>query len=704
MRQYSIRSKLLWITIALFLTTVIAFSTTVWTAISQSNQQISTHTQMALSHEIKEKLTAIASQYSERIDGFINEAYRVPYSLASILANNENAPFSRESAQQAAKSTLASSEQLSSLYAQFEQNGFDNQDHLFRSNTTHSVVGAGSFEVYFVKDNQGQITQEIVDDAAEKHDATVNEFGIRNAEWYLCAMDTLKPCLMEPYLYEITEGQTELMTSLTVPIIKDNQFVGVVGADLNLPIFQTFIDELSDNLYAGRSKVSLLSAKGLIVASSHYDKKARPLSEAMDATRAATLSTLHNQQKYLLDGQTIVVAQPITMPLSDSTWSIIIEIDSKDAFSSALALQDTMKSDAANMNTLLLVLGLTTTTFAVFCIWLLTRSIVAPVTLLRDRMEHLASEDGDLTQSIEVFTHAELISLGNGFNNFRNKLKSLISDLKIITVKSQQESAATEMISRNINENITGQHQEIENVVTAVNQMSSTALEVAKASEQTANEADAMANNVRASQENLAQAMEYVSTMSAESIQAKEAVIKVSQSSDNISSIVEVIRAIADQTNLLALNAAIEAARAGEQGRGFAVVADEVRSLASKTQESTNNITRLIESLHQEVDNASQVIEKGTEHAEAAVSKTDEALGAIDKMVEQISQVSNQVTQIATAAEEQSAVTEEVNRNITSISTSTAKLATYADEAYNSSASLAKLVASQEQQLTKLKT
>jgi len=705
MKHLPISTKLLWITSALFLAIVTILSVTLWWALSSKNAEIASEVQEVLHQETRAKLEARAGEYGEMIAGFINEAYRIPYSFAATIEQSSGTEhLTREGLEVSVAAVLKKNSQLSSMYAQFEANGFDGNDALYLSGVSHSVVGAGSLELYFVRNDDGSVSQEAVDDAAEKYVTTVNEFGIREAEWYLCAKDSKRPCLMEPYLYEVTPGHNALMTSLTVPVLKNGQFTGLVGVDLNLPIFQKLIKELSGELYQGKAKVTLLSSKGLIVAASHYDKMARPVKEAMGADLAAKLQNLHKGDKYFENDVEIAVAYPIDIPLSGSTWSLVIEVPREEAFKTAMALNDQMQAMAQSLGSLQLTLGAIVSVIAVFSIWLVIRSIIAPLKMIQSRVENLASAEGDLTQSIEVESHAELIALGKGFNAFLTKLRLLIVELKQLASQSQQESLTVANVAQQTRDSVNGQYGEIESVVTAVNQMSATALEVAKASEQTAMETDAMSQNVKQSEHSLMTAMEYVTTMSDESLQAKEAVGRVSTSSDNISSIVEVIRSIAEQTNLLALNAAIEAARAGEQGRGFAVVADEVRALASKTQTSTDDITQLISSLQMEVSSASNVIDSGAEKAQQAVAQTEEALASINAMVAQIDEVSSQVTHIATAAEEQSAVTEEVNKNITGISDSASDLARLAGEALDSSTNLAELVKSQHEQLGRLKT
>ncbi|MGI2213656.1 methyl-accepting chemotaxis protein [Shewanella oncorhynchi] len=706
MKHLSISTKLLWITSALFLSIVAILSISLWWTLSAQNAQLSDQVQNTLQTETRDKLEARAGEYGEMVAGFINEAYRIPYSFAGMVESTaEELPLKRDRLELTVAAVLKKNAQVSSMYAQFEPNGYDGLDTEFLNiNSSHSVTTSGALEVYYTRDDNGTVAHQQVEDSSEKYLTSLNEFGIRDAEWYLCGKETLKPCLMEPYLYEITPGNKALMTSLTVPVLKRKQFIGVVGVDLNLPVFQTLIDKLSKSLYDGQAKVTLLSTRGLVVAASHYSKKARPLAESINPAIASQIISLHKNSGYMVNDDEIIVAYPIKIPLANAEWSLVIQVPTAQAYKSSIVLNNDMDEMATSLGSLLLMVGVVVSIAAVITISLVIRSIISPLKMIQGRVEHLASADGDLTQSIEVDSHAELIALAKGFNSFIYKLKNLIAELKTLASRSQEESQASAKIAQLTRDSVNRQYGEIESVVTAVNQMSATALEVAKASEQTAAETEAMSRNIRHSEESLTKAMGFVATMSKESMEAKLAVSKVADSSMNISRILEVISSIAAQTNLLALNAAIEAARAGEQGRGFAVVADEVRALASKTQSSTNDISTLIDALQKEVQSASGIIDKGAERAQMAVSQTEQALNSLNSMVSQIEEISGQVTHIAAAAEEQSAVTEEVNRNITGISDSASELARLASEAQQSSVVLANLVKQQHEQLGKLKT
>ncbi|BBN80880.1 methyl-accepting chemotaxis protein [Pseudoalteromonas sp. A25] len=699
MNHTSIKSKLLVFVGVLVTTLVMLLTLYMWLNLGAQNEKQNRQVQRAIYDEAQRSLTAQGNFYAQRIAGFVNEAYRVPYTFAGVLNDSaQSQPLPREVVQKAVAGALKQNQFVSSMYAQFEANGYDNLDNQYSTGASHSVAKDGTLEIYFTRDSAG-VTQQTVASAADKYLDSRNEFGLREAEWYLCARDKNSPCIMEPYLYDGT-----LMTSLTVPVQASGRFVGLVGVDVNLPIFQQQVEELSGSLYQGAAKVTLLSELGLVVGASHYDKLARPLKESMPQARAQKLMGLHNSEDPIEIGDDIAVAVPIKIKLANTTWSLLIEVPKEVVLERATSLATELEESADSLSQTMLVVGVIIAAIGILVAMILINTIIKPLTHIQQRIENLASSEGDLTHELEVSRHGELIALANGFNSFTYKLRNMIDDLKKLAEQSYQQSFETTELAINIKNKVANQHNEIDSVVAAINELSATASEVARSSEQAAQSVNEAANQVQMSESSIVKTTETVQAMASQVSDAKHAITKVVERSADISQILDVIRAIAEQTNLLALNAAIEAARAGEQGRGFAVVADEVRALASKTHDSTNDISKLIDNLTHEVHQSENIIESSVAQGEQAVSYCKESADAMGSMVAMLSNISNEVTQIATAAEEQSVVTEEINTNTTGIADAAVELSQLADQVEQAASKMTQIVEQKHTQLNLLKT
>ena len=295
------------------------------------------------------------------------------------------------------------------------------------------------------------------------------------------------------------------------------------------------------------------------------------------------------------------------------------------------------------------------------------RGILIPLNATNSMLKDIAEGEGDLTKRIPVNTHDEIGDLGNNFNTFVEKLQSIIGEIS--DAISQLVSAAEEMsvTTTKTSSGLSTQKQETEQVAYAVNEMTSTSQEVAKNAEQ-ASEAAASANE-EASTGNrvVSETVDAINGLAREVEESANVIEKLKGDSENIGTVLDVIKGIAEQTNLLALNAAIEAARAGEQGRGFAVVADEVRTLAQRTQESTEEIETLIGTLQNGAEQAVNVMGQSRDRARSTVEKAQhagETLTSITRAVETITQMN---INIASAAEEQTSVAQEINSSVTSI-------------------------------------
>ncbi|MGN5174061.1 methyl-accepting chemotaxis protein [Aeromonas sp. 102P] len=701
MKQRSLKFKLLCLTMGLFLLTGLAMTLLQSASFSSLRNMVMTQTSDALEEEVSRSLQYQAERYAIQIASLMQNSYQIPLTVTAQIEAGMAKPelrLSRPQVEYLLGSSLQQASGISSIYAQFEPDGYDGEDGNWLGGASHSVAGKGSLEVYFTKDQGGAVAQQAVDAAASeaKFDTSLNEFGIRNSEWYLCGRDTRQPCLMEPYLYEISPGNKMLMTSLTVPVLRDGKFVGLAGVDMNLPIFQQLAENLGKSLYDNKADVTLVSKMGLIVGSNRYaDKLGRPLKEVG--------LTLPEGQPVSSDSD-FILHQPIRVEAANTQWWLMIKVPKALALSKAHAISNELGAllvDAQRQQIIamggitLLVLGL--------LVWFI-QTITAPLSLISRHVGHLSSNEGDLTQQMEIDTHQELIDLGSQLNAFLGKLRGMVQMSKGIGQQVYQQAREMKHTADTMRSSLDEQNLELESVVSAMHQMSTTAVSVAGYAEQAAQESEAATHHINTAQQTLSNARNEIHTLVGDMHEADKAVALVAQRSTNISRILDVIRAIAEQTNLLALNAAIEAARAGDMGRGFAVVADEVRALATKTRESTDEIGQLIGSLQTEVSSSQRLMNTGIERSTTTVQGTEQAFEALNRVVAQIQQIHDHISQVATAAEQQSAVSDDINKNLMRIGDTANVIGQEASSSHQLSEALEQAATALASQLDRLRT
>ncbi len=315
-------------------------------------------------------------------------------------------------------------------------------------------------------------------------------------------------------------------------------------------------------------------------------------------------------------------------------------------------------SIAANTILILSIVGL-----IIYIVPGVTRPVGQLAKLMSD-----TSKNQDITIRADETGPQEIVSMARAFNRMMETFQKLVSE---IGSSSQQLSVAAEefeVVARTTNSAANMQQAETDQVATAMNEMSVTIQEVARHATSAANASETADEEAKSGHSVVEKNREGITALANEVKSTADVISDLSEESENIGTVLSVIRGIAEQTNLLALNAAIEAARAGEQGRGFAVVADEVRTLAQRSQESTHEIQTIVERLQQAAERAVSAMDKGKNRAHESVQRSELAAESLSAILKSVSVIKDMNLQIATAAEEQAAVSDEINRNIVNIS------------------------------------
>ncbi|MFM2606104.1 methyl-accepting chemotaxis protein [Vibrio chagasii] len=500
----------------------------------------------------------------------------------------------------------------------------------------------------------------------DKTESWPADYDPRTRPWYKDANAASDLIITEPY--------QDFDGSIVISFAKafSGQKQGVLAADLTVTsIIDTVLNVKLDN----DGFAFLVDGNNNIVAYSDEALSQKPLTSLNPELTANRVSQLIQNQTITTlawPGQGDKLVYIANVPNTD--WSLGIVIDKELAFS---AVTDAIQFIALTSLVLYIVISIAST--------MVINRLLYPLQTLSEALTQLAQGRGDLTQRIDITRMDEIGKLAELVNQFLSQMQSMLKGVVEHSHDLNNHAEKANQLATQSSIRVENQQNDINQIATAIHEMSATAAEVASHAELTASASQASATACNDGQEVIQQNRDAITSLATQVEDAANVIRELENNAQSINQILSTIQGIAEQTNLLALNAAIEAARAGEQGRGFAVVADEVRVLSQRTHGSTEEIRVMIDTLQKNTEHAVDSMTTSTQLAENSVGFAEQAHDSLSKITQAISEINDMALQIASAAEEQRAVSEDISRNTQGIKDASDDLAQQAESSRNSS-------------------
>ncbi|ELE2164686.1 methyl-accepting chemotaxis protein [Vibrio fluvialis] len=541
------------------------------------------------------------------------------------------------------------------------------------------TLESGSFGLSYYGNEQGEMFRQ---------DPSLNKAGYdpRERGWYKEAKAAGKPTTTEPY---VSVTMQTLVVTLTEPVRVNGQFIGVAASNLAL---NKLIEDVLAIEVPGKGYAILVNQKGKIVAHPNKDLILKPTQDIASGLSIAALQGAANDHHLLpmsIDGKDkLLMAQSI----DNTDWMLVMVMDKAVL---EQPLNQMLMTQTLIGLVILLIMALATS-------WFVARQL-NELSNIAAALGDIAEGDGDLTRRLTVKSDDEVGMLADKFNKFVDRLHVMVKNVREVSVALNEGANHAARAAGQRSERIRTQQDEITMVATAVTEMASATAEIAGNADNTAKNANQSVELGAQGYQQMQQSKHSIDQLAQELTGAVNIIGELEEHANEISTILSTIRAIAEQTNLLALNAAIEAARAGEQGRGFAVVADEVRVLSQRTHASTEEIQTKIAGLQKVTSNAVSVMTESHKLVETSVSDVNQTGESLQAISEAIQLISDMATQIASAAEEQSLVTADINGNTESVREVSDALASDAQDAVQQAKELHNLAQELDQEISRFR-